>query len=394
MGSRMRTFLPGSSGPLPPWLACGAALLLTAATLLMRLALDDRLGGQPTLIVFAVPIMISGYLGGLRAGLVATGASYLATTYYLLPPIHSFAVQSSVERWQLAGVLLTGVLISVLSEALHRARHRSERLADELAQHRRHLEELVLARTAELAQARDAAEAASRAKSRFLANMSHELRTPMNAIMGMTDLALLRAADPTQIDWLTTSSKASRHLLAIINDILDISRIEAEELTLDEAPFSLARALDECLRIVGEAAEAKRLRIVLDMAATTPDDLLGDAQRLRQIVLNLLGNAVKFSERGVIVMKLAAIEDDGFSLLLRIEVSDEGIGMTPAQQASLFQTFSQLDDSFTRRHGGSGLGLAISRRLARLMGGDVGVSSAVGTGSRFWMTARFRHPAG
>ena len=265
-----------------------------------------------------------------------------------------------------------------------------KQLADELEQHRHHLEDLVFSRTAELAESRDAAEAASRAKSMFLANMSHELRTPMNGIMGMTDLALRRATDPKQIDWLTKGAQASRHLLAIINDILDISRIEADQMTLEEKTFSLARMIDESVRILEPQVLAKGLRVSCHITASTPDLLSGDALRLKQILLNFVGNAIKFSEQGQIVVSAHATEDDGHSLLLRVEVADEGIGMSVEQQTRLFQVFSQVDDSSTRKYGGSGLGLVISKRLAKLMGGDVGVTSQAGVGSKFWVTARLK----
>ena len=269
-----------------------------------------------------------------------------------------------------------------------------KQLADELAQHRHHLEDLVFSRTAELAESRDAAEAASRAKSMFLANMSHELRTPMNGIMGMTDLALRRATDPTQIDWLTKGAQASRHLLAIISDILDISRIEAGQLTLEEKNFSLARAVDESVRMLEAQALAKGLQLSSHIHPTTPDQLCGDALRLKQIVLNFVGNAIKFSDQGRVEISVRATEDDGHSLRLHIEVSDQGIGLSAEQQNRLFQVFSQVDESSTRKYGGSGLGLAICRRLAKLMGGDVGVTSQPGVGSTFWMTAHLKRALG
>jgi PAS domain S-box-containing protein len=266
-----------------------------------------------------------------------------------------------------------------------------KRLVDrELALHRHHLEELVLSRTEELAAARDAAEAANRAKSVFLANMSHELRTPLNGIMGMTNLALRRATDPKQVDQLKKSLGAAQHLLGVINDVLDISRIEADRLVLDETNFSVAEMIADACGMQEEAARTKGLTLSQEVADGLPAEVFGDAQRLRQIVLNFVGNAVKFSDHGQIVVRASATEQDSRSVQLRIEVVDQGIGLSVGHQARLFEAFTQADDSMTRKYGGTGLGLSISRRIARLMGGDVGVSSEEGRGSTFWVSVRLR----
>lgn len=382
------------AGALRGWQAYAVAVVATSIMLAVRMAFGEALGKQPTLIIFTMSIMVSAYVGGLGAGLLATALTCAVASYFLLPPIYSFAISSSVERWQLFFVVLAGCCISLLNHALHRSRRRVEIVLGELSEQHAHLEQIVFSRTAALAAARDEAEAASRAKSVFLANMSHELRTPLNGIMGMTDLALRRATDPKQIEWLKLGAQSSRHLLAIINDILDLSRIEAEQLTLEEETFSLGRTIDESMRMLDGPALAKGLVLSRELASTLPGLMIGDALRLKQILLNLIGNAVKFSDHGQIVVRAQTTESDGHSLLLRLEVADQGIGLTPEQQAGLFRVFSQVDESFTRKHGGSGLGLAISKRLARLMGGDIGVTSEAGVGSTFWVTARLKRAVG
>ena len=265
---------------------------------------------------------------------------------------------------------------------------KSKQVEAELIQYRDHLGELVAIRTLELAQSRDAAEAGNRAKTIFLANMSHELRTPMHGVMGMIDMALRRATDSRQVDCLNKSRDAAQRLANVINDIVDFSKIEAERLPLEQKSFSLSNVIDDVFAMQGLTAEAKGLALTREIAASFPDRLSGDAFRLRQILLNFLGNACKFSEQGAITVRVSAIEQDGSSVLVRIEVEDQGIGISLEQQTMLFQAFTQVDGSMTRRHGGSGLGLVISKRLANLMGGDAGMVSNEGRGSTFWATVR------
>ncbi|MDO9189630.1 MAG: ATP-binding protein, partial [Sulfurimicrobium sp.] len=263
-----------------------------------------------------------------------------------------------------------------------------KQIAEELEQHRHHLEELVQTRTGELAHAKDAAEAASRAKSTFLANMSHEIRTPMNAIIGLNHLLQKEITAPKPHGQLVKIGKAAQHLLHIINNILDLSKIEANKVTLDETDFALARVIDHTLSMLGERAASKDLRLVTEIDPAVPRQLRGDPLRLGQILLNFVSNAIKFSEHGKITIRARVAEDEAERILLRIEVEDQGIGLMPEQQALLFQAFTQADDSTTRRYGGTGLGLAIARHLATLMGGEAGVESQPGVGSTFWVTAR------
>jgi hypothetical protein len=240
-----------------------------------------------------------------------------------------------------------------------------------------------------LIEAKIAAEAANRAKSAFLANMSHELRTPMNAILGMTALALHRATDAKQVDQLNKVTQASQHLLSIINDILDLSKIEAERLTLEQVSFRLGSVLENLSSLSNQKAAEKGLKLVLEIAPALADlPLRGDPLRLGQILLNLLGNAIKFTAQGSVTVRARLTEERAANMLLRFEVEDTGIGISAEDQKRLFTAFEQADGSMTRKYGGTGLGLAISKRLAELMGGSIGVDSQVGSGSTFWFTAR------
>jgi PAS domain S-box-containing protein len=259
--------------------------------------------------------------------------------------------------------------------------------AAELERHRHHLESLVEERTAALLIAKEAAEAASRAKSIFLANMSHELRTPMNAIIGMTGLALRHASDPKQKDQLGKVTYASQHLLHVINDILDISKIEAERLTIEHVNFKLGMVLENVVSLLGQRASDKGLRLIIDFpTGLSMQYFIGDPIRLGQILLNLVGNAVKFTENGIVNVSCRCIEENTRDARLRWEIQDTGIGIEPDGLKRLFNAFEQADGSMTRKYGGTGLGLAICKRLVSLMGGEIGVESQVGAGSSFWFT--------
>ena len=330
------------------------------------------------------------FIAATVMGCAVSGMHYTAMDASLFFPVSGLSnLQMSLPPTTLAVVITLFIIltasIALIASFAGRQAELATSLRVEVAERKRSESELI--------EARQNAERANRAKSQFLAIMSHEIRTPLNGVIGMANLLASTPLNGRQAHLVDNLARSGRTLLALINDILDFSRIEARELVLFEAPFEVRDVIAEVTDLFAEQGDTKGLDLIYSIAEDVPTQLLGDSVRLRQVLINLVGNAIKFTERGEVVVDVSIAGDKGEDVVLRFAVQDTGIGIAQDKLAQVFEPFRQADVSMTRSHGGSGLGLAITRHLIELMGGTITVVSELGRGSRFQFDARFRRVA-
>ncbi|MBE0598025.1 MAG: HAMP domain-containing protein, partial [Desulfuromonadales bacterium] len=350
--------------------------------------------------------LVIGSLAVLGASFLVAGLlSFRLQRFISHPLLQLVRLMETISRekdFTIRGEKTTDDEIGTLIDGFNGMLAQIESRDQELARHRQSLEEQVRLRThdlntaneqlnraiIDLAQARDAAEQASQAKSLFLANMSHEIRTPMVGVLGMTELMMKSGLSEQQRAMAGTVYRSGEALLTILNDILDFSKIEAGKLELEKIEFDLAEVVEEAVVLLAEKGYAKGVEVILELPSDPPPRLLGDPGRLRQIVLNLVSNAIKFTDHGEVALRLSCLRETRRELVLQIEVEDTGIGIEPEVQQRIFDSFSQADNSTSRRFGGTGLGLSIVRELVHLMGGEMAVASEPEKGSTFRLSCR------
>jgi signal transduction histidine kinase/CheY-like chemotaxis protein len=357
------------------------AVLITVLIVGIRGLLQSTLDTHAPLLLFTLGVMASAWYGGLGPGLLATAVGGLAGTFYFVVPLRSLVLEDRAAGVHLGLFLLVGVLTSWLCETLHKLRESAE----SSEQRSRAAEE-------EMRQAKEAAEQANQAKSDFLANMTHELRTPLNGVLGMIELLTRTSLDEKQRHFTQVARSSADLLVTLINDVLDLSKIEAGKLELEWIDFRVSQVLEETVTLLKPSAQEKELAIHCSYPPYLESPLRGDPGRLRQVLLNLIGNAIKFTEQGEVTIRASLQRQTGSEARIRFEVKDTGIGIGRDVLPKLFRPFSQADASTTRKYGGSGLGLAISKHLVERMQGAIGVESELGHGSLFWFTVRLTPP--